>query len=56
MVSSLLSVVISKSKQVDFTKAVTKWLTYDVIYNSKLQQYRPELLNSLLIIFYAMNV
>lgn len=30
-----INVVISNSKQVDFMNAVTKWLMYDVIYNSQ---------------------
>lgn len=55
MVSSLLSMVISNSKQVDFTKAVTKWLMYDVTYILKLKQNRLELLDSLLIT-YTVNV
>lgn len=47
----------SNSKQTDFTKAITKWRMYDVVSTIlKLQQYRLELLNSLLIIIYAMNV
>lgn len=47
----------SNSKQIDFTKAITKWRMYDVVSTIlKLQQYRLELLNSLLIIIYAMNV
>lgn len=54
-VSSLLSVVISNSKQVDTMNAVTKWrMVLPTIL--KLQQYRLELLNRLLIIIYAMNV
>lgn len=56
-ISSLLSVVISNSKQVDIMNAVTEWLMYDVIYSSQTATIQTGIFNqSVIIIIYAMNV